>query len=230
MFGDGFERSTILRAPYGASGPKACEHQSRHQEKYHYGAGIRRRGEEDSERAQNEQGSSCLEGVPRSFVRRSFKAKPVWCGGIVPMASRPGHETVQKINASSGRAIHTLIPIQKRKSFRVSEIASANTRWVVVFTTIPTSQRGPLAPHRVATREESQVHPARVDRASATCRVPPRRLFDFQRRGTPERGREMYRASHGRNSARGSCGTVFAKSIRDLIIHRRRSPNPGFPQ
>jgi hypothetical protein len=127
MFGDGFERSTILRAPYGASGPKACEHQSRHQEKYHYGAGIRRRGEEDSERAQNEQGSSCLEGVPRSFVRRSFTAEPVWCGGIVPMAVA-GHAIVQKINASRGGASHTVTPIQKRTLFVISASASANGR------------------------------------------------------------------------------------------------------
>jgi hypothetical protein len=180
MFGDGFERSTILRAPYGASGPKACEHQSRHQEKYHYGAGIRRRGEEDSERAQNEQGSSCLEGVPRSFVRRSFKAKPVWCGGIVPMAVGPSHETVQKNNASSGGAINTVIPIQKRKSFRVSAIASANTSWVAVFTTMATSRRDPLSPHRVATRKASQLHPLEeFDRASA-CKGSQRRPFDFE--------------------------------------------------
>ena len=146
--------------PYGASGPKACEHQSRHQEKYHYAASVRRRGEEDSERGQNEQGSSCLEGVPRSFVRRSFTAEPVWCRRIVPMAVGPGHQTVQKINASSGGAINTVIPIQKRKSFSASAIASANTRWVVVFTTVLTTRRGAPAPRRLATREASKLHPA----------------------------------------------------------------------
>ena len=161
IFADGFEHVTILRPHHGSSGLKACEQQSRHHKKCHYDAGgVRWRGEEDSERGQNEQGSSCLEGVPRSFVRWSFTAKPVWCGGIVPMAVGPGHETVQKINASSGGAINTVIPIQKRKSFRVSAIASANTRWVVVFTTVLTTRRGAPAPRRLATREASKLHPA----------------------------------------------------------------------
>ena len=39
MFGDGFEHATILRTPYGSSGLKACEQQSRHHEKCHYDAG-----------------------------------------------------------------------------------------------------------------------------------------------------------------------------------------------
>jgi hypothetical protein len=39
LFGDGFEQSTILRAPYSASGPKTYEYQSGHHEKCHYDAG-----------------------------------------------------------------------------------------------------------------------------------------------------------------------------------------------
>jgi hypothetical protein len=121
MFGDGFEHATILRTPYGSSGLKACEQQSRHHEKCHYDAGgVRRRGEQDSERGQNEQGSSCLDGPPKSFVRRSFTAEPQWCGGIVPMAVRPTHEIVQTIKASSGGAIHPVIPIQKPKLFFIT--------------------------------------------------------------------------------------------------------------
>jgi hypothetical protein len=121
MFGDGFEHATILRTPYGSSGLKACEQQSRHHEKCHYDAGgVRRRGEQDSERGQNEQGSSCLDGPPRSFVRRSFTAEPQWCVGIVPMAVRPTHEIVQTIKASSGGAIHPVIPIQKPKLFFIT--------------------------------------------------------------------------------------------------------------
>ena len=115
-------------------------------------------------------------------------SRPNRCGtgGLYRWTVGPTHEIVQTINASSGGAIHTVIPIQKRKSFRVSAIASANTRWVVVFTTVLTTRRGAPAPRRVATREASKLHPADgVDRASATCRVPPRRFFDFQRRGTP---------------------------------------------
>jgi hypothetical protein len=78
MFGDGFEHATILRTPYGSSGLKACEQQSRHHEKCHYDAGgVRRRGEQDSERGQNEQASSRLDSPPRSFVQRSFTAESI---------------------------------------------------------------------------------------------------------------------------------------------------------
>jgi hypothetical protein len=104
--GDGFDQATILRASYGSSGLNPCEQQSRHHEKSHYGdGGVRRRGEEDSERGQNEQGSSCLDGPPRNFVRQSFTAEPLWCSGIVSMAVGPTHEIVQGIKASSGGAI-----------------------------------------------------------------------------------------------------------------------------
>ena len=121
MFGDDFEHATILRTPHGSSGLKACEQQSRHHEKCHYDAGgVRRRGEQNSERGQNEQGSSRLDSPPRSFAQRSFTAEPLWCGGIVPMAVGPTHEIVQTINASSGGAIHTVIPIQKPKLFFIT--------------------------------------------------------------------------------------------------------------
>jgi hypothetical protein len=92
-----------------------------------HGAGMRRQGEEDGDRAQNEQGSSCLESVPGPFVRRTFIAEPLWCGGIVPMAV-VGHAIVQKINASRGGASHTVTPIQKRPLFVISPSASANGR------------------------------------------------------------------------------------------------------
>jgi hypothetical protein len=75
---------------YGASGLQPREQQSRQQERYPHGADVRRRGEEDSERGQNDQGSRCLEGEPGSFVRRSFTAEPVSSGGIEPMAVGPG--------------------------------------------------------------------------------------------------------------------------------------------
>jgi len=148
-------------APHGSSGLKACEQQSRHHKKCHYDArGVRWRGEEDSERGQNEQGSHRLDSPSRIFVQRSFTAEPLCCGGIVSMAVGPSHAIVQTSNASSGGAIHTVIPIQKRKSFSASAIASANTRWVVVFTTVLTTRRGAPAPRRVATREASKLHPA----------------------------------------------------------------------
>ena len=85
MFGDASNKQRSS-APHGSSGLKPCEQQSRHYKRCHYGAGgVRRRGEEDSERGQNEQGSSCRNDPPRSFVRRSFTAEPLWYGGIVPM-------------------------------------------------------------------------------------------------------------------------------------------------
>jgi hypothetical protein len=134
MFDGTFEQATILSTSYGASGLKPCEQQSRNQERYPHGAGVRRRGEVDSERGQNDQGASCLEGVPGSFVRRSFTAEPLSCGGIEPMTVGPSQKIAHTTSNSSGRAIHAVMPIQKRKSFFVTAFASANRRSLVAFT------------------------------------------------------------------------------------------------
>ena len=78
IFAEGFEHVTILRPHHGSSGLKACEQQSRHHKKCHYDArGVRWRGEEDSERGQNEQGSHRLDSPSRIFVQRSFTAEPL---------------------------------------------------------------------------------------------------------------------------------------------------------
>jgi hypothetical protein len=86
---------------------------------------MRRQGEEDGDRGQNEQGSSCLESVPGPFVRRTFIAEPLWCGGIVPMAVGPSHKIAKTISTSSGGAIHAPRPIQKLKSFFASTTGPA---------------------------------------------------------------------------------------------------------
>ena len=187
---------------------------------------MRRRGEQNSERGQNEQASSRLDSPPRSFVQRSFTAEPLCCGGIVSMAVGPSHAIVQTINASSGGAIQTVIPIQKRKSFSASAIASANTPWVVVVTTVPTSRRGLLAPRRVATLEESPVHPARDSIGHlqhAECPHEDSSTFNVEEH--PERGHEMYYASH-----RDEFGAGVLRNSLCALHSRCHSSQSGFPQ
>jgi hypothetical protein len=123
MLGDGSEQATILRTFNRASGLGPCEQQSRNQESYPHDAGVRRQGEEDSERGQNEQGSGCLEGGPGSFVRRSFTAEPLeplFCGEIEPMAVGPSQKIAQTISTSRGGAIQPVIPIHKPKLFFIT--------------------------------------------------------------------------------------------------------------
>jgi len=104
------------------------------------------------------------------------------CRWLLDRVTRSSRRSTPAAEGRSTRSSRS----RNAKSFTVSAIASANTRWVVVFTTVLTTRRGAPAPRRVATREASKLHPAEgVDRASATCRVPPRRFFDFQCRGTP---------------------------------------------
>jgi hypothetical protein len=81
------------RTPDGASsGLGPGEQQSRNQERCSYGTAVRRQDEEDGARGQNEQGSSCLESVPGTFVRRSFIAESLSCGDIDAMAGRRSHK------------------------------------------------------------------------------------------------------------------------------------------
>jgi hypothetical protein len=107
---------------------------------------VQRRRDEDSERGQNEQASRCRESVPGSFVRRSFTAEPLSCRGIAPMAVGPSQKIAQTTSNSSGGAIHAAMPIQKCKSFFVTEFASANRRTLVAFTTYRTSPHSSRCP------------------------------------------------------------------------------------
>ena len=63
-------------------------------------------------------------------------SRPNRCGaaGLYRWTVGPTHEIVQTINASSGGAIHTVIPIQKRKLFFIAASASANGRSLPAFT------------------------------------------------------------------------------------------------
>ena len=95
-------QATILRTPFGASGLNHVSSSPAIRRSTTTMPACARRSEEDSERGQNEQGSSRLDGLPRTLVRRSFTAESLWCGGIVSMAVGPTHEIVQTINANSG--------------------------------------------------------------------------------------------------------------------------------
>jgi hypothetical protein len=95
MLGDGFEQATDpARNPDGSSGLGPGEQQSRHEERCRDGAALRRQGEEGGDRDQNEQGSSCLESVPGTFVRRSLMAESLRCG-IDAMGNRRSHEIAE---------------------------------------------------------------------------------------------------------------------------------------
>src|SRR4029079_14510892 len=82
----------------------------------HYDAGgVRWRGEEDSERGQNEQGSHRLDSPSRIFDQRSFTAEPLCCGGIVWML-------LDRVTRSSRRAT----PAAEGRSTRSSRSRNAN--------------------------------------------------------------------------------------------------------
>ena len=49
-------------------------------------------------------------------------------------------------------------------------------------------------------------------------------------RNTPSEVMRCTTPRTGTNSARGSCATVFVRSIPDVIVQSRGSPNPGFPR
>lgn len=85
---------------------------------------MQRPCEKDRERGQSEQGSSCLERVPETFVRRSFLAEPPSGGEIDPLAGRPNQKIAQMLSTSSGGAIHAVIPIQKRKLLFIAAFPS----------------------------------------------------------------------------------------------------------
>ena len=87
------EQGTILRDSYGASGLGPSEQQSRNQERCSYGTAVRRQDKEDGDRGQNEQDSSCLENVPRTFARGSLMAESLRRGVIDAMGSRRSHKT-----------------------------------------------------------------------------------------------------------------------------------------
>ena len=95
---------------------------------------MQRPCEKDRERGQSEQGSSCLERVPETFVRRSFLAEPPSGGEIDPLAGRPNQKIAQMLSTSSGGAIHAVIPIQKRKLLFIAAFPSTNGSSLAAFT------------------------------------------------------------------------------------------------
>ena len=71
------------------------EKQSRNQERRSYGTAVRRQGEENGDRGQNEQGSSCLESVAGTFIRRSLMAESLRCGDIDAIGGRRSHRIAE---------------------------------------------------------------------------------------------------------------------------------------
>ncbi len=162
MFDGTFQQATILRTPFGASGLKPCEKQSRNQERCRYDAAVQRTCEKDGERGQNEQGSSCLESVPGTFVRWSFMAEPLSCDEIDPMAGGPSQKIAQTTSISSGEAIHAVIPTQKRKPLFITAFPSANRRSRAASTS--SCSQACCRPWRFASSNFNQRFPLRGDR------------------------------------------------------------------
>jgi len=225
MFGDGFERSTILRAPYGASGPKACEHQSRHQEKYHYGAGY---GGEAKKTASAPR-TSKAPVVSRAYREVLFDgvSRPSRCGAaglcrwLLDQVTRPSRRTTLVAEARSTRSSRS------RNANLSGSVQSPLRIQVGLLDSQPWRLPDETLFLRIGSRHEKRHSFTRLKSSIGRLHAkgPDEDSSTLNSEKDPKTG---YFTSYRTNSPRGSCGRV-ARPIRDLVYHVRVSPNQAFP-